>query len=172
MVPEPTAIAATRNRGDRLKRILLALPLLGLCAAEPPVIWHLPVASACVTSSFGYRRQVGPNAPAGMHNGVDLRAPAGGVVMAIADGQVLGVRRYGTGGLFISIRHGATVALYAHLGRLTPSLAEGKSHVAAGEPIGVVGRTGVTYGTHLYLELRQNNVPVDPAPLLGLKQCG
>jgi murein DD-endopeptidase MepM/ murein hydrolase activator NlpD len=133
--------------------------------------WRAPVAGACITSPFGPRRWIGPHAPAGMHEGVDLRAPAGGVVLAIADGRVLGVSRRGAAGLAVSIRHGATTALYAHLGRLSPALAQGKSSVSAGEVIGVIGRTGVTYGTHLFLELSQNGHPIDPAPLLGVKPC-
>jgi murein DD-endopeptidase MepM/ murein hydrolase activator NlpD len=85
---------------------------------------------------------------------------------------VLAVTRRGAAGLSVTIRHGDITALYAHLGRLTPALAQGQSRVAAGEHIGVVGRTGVTYGTHLYLELRQNGHPIDPAPLLGVIPCG
>jgi len=43
---------------------------------------------------------------------------------------------------------------------------------AAGERIGVVGRTGVTYGTHLYLQVMRSGVAIDPVPLLGVRPCG
>jgi murein DD-endopeptidase MepM/ murein hydrolase activator NlpD len=130
-----------------------------------------PVANPCVTSPYGPRRTIGPRAPAAFHWGIDLRAPAGGAVMAIAPGSVLAVRRTGAAGLSVTIRHGELTALYAHLGAISPALAEGKSRVAAGERIGVVGRTGVTYGTHLYFELQRGGQRVDPAPILGVRPC-
>ncbi len=91
--------------------------------------------------------------------------------MAVAPGRVIGIHRRGLGGLEVAVRHGGYVALYAHLGSVAPPLAEGKTTLAAGERIGVVGRTGVTYGTHLYFEMMVNGAPVDPAPLLGVAAC-
>ncbi len=117
------------------------------------------------------RATIGPRAPAAFHWGIDLRAPAGGAVMAIAPGTVLAIRRTGAAGLSVTIRHAELTALYAHLGSVSPALAEGRSRIAAGERIGVVGRTGVTYGTHLYLELRRAGQRVDPAPILGIPSC-
>jgi murein DD-endopeptidase MepM/ murein hydrolase activator NlpD len=128
-----------------------------------------------MTSAFGLRHAVGPHAPAAFHNGIDLRAPAGGAVYAVAPGRVASIRRMGMGGLQVVLRHagpnGLTGTLYAHLGSVAPALAEGKSQVAAGEKLGVVGRTGVTYGTHLYFEAEVNNQRVDPQPLLGVAAC-
>jgi hypothetical protein len=43
------------------------------------------------------------------------------------------------------------VAIYSHLGMAVPSFAQGKRTVTAGEKLGVVGRNGVTVGTHVYL---------------------
>src|SRR3954447_19475999 len=54
-----------------------------------------PVSPACISSPFGYRHAVGPHAPAGFHNGVDLPAQAGALVHAAADGTVLIVKRQG-----------------------------------------------------------------------------
>ncbi len=39
-------------------------------------------------------------------------------------------------------------------------------NVAAGEKLGVVGRNGVTVGTHVYFEMDFAGKPVDPAPYL------
>src|ERR1700689_19670 len=36
-----------------------------------------PVTPACVSSPFGWRHAVGPHAPAGFHNRIDLPEPAG-----------------------------------------------------------------------------------------------
>ncbi len=44
-------------------------------------------------------------APAGFHNGIDMPAPAGGYVYAVAGGQVLMVKKMGLGGLQIELRH-------------------------------------------------------------------
>ncbi len=62
---------------------------------------------------------------------------------------------------------------YAHLGNLVPAIAEGKRNVAAGEALGHVARTGVTYGTHVFFAVLENGKAVDPLDLLPpLPQCG
>ncbi len=131
----------------------------------------MPVTSGCLSSPFGPRRRIGPQAPASFHNGVDLPAPAGAGVFAVAEGQVVSIRKRGAGGLEVVVRHAGYTAIYSHLGRVTPALAEGRRALAAGEMLGVVGRTGVTYGTHLFFEVLVEGKPVDPAPLLGAAPC-
>jgi len=42
---------------------------------------------------------------------------------------------------------------------------------AAGERIGVVGQSGVTYGMHLFFEVLVGGRPVDPAPYPALSAC-
>ena len=135
-----------------------------------------PVSPTCITSPFGPRRRIGPNA-AGFHKGIDLSAPAGGVIRAVADGRILAIHKHGPGGQEILIQHGRAgesgfVSLYSHIGLVAPAFAEGKKDVKAGEKIGVVGRTGVTYGTHLYLGILVNNVAIDPEPLFTVARCG
>ncbi len=80
---------------------------------------------------------MGPNAPAGFHNGIDLPAPAGALVHAAAAGTVLVIKRQGLGGVTVHLGHpGGLTTLYAHLGNLVPAIAEGRRTVAAGEPLG------------------------------------
>lgn len=148
-----------------------SLALCAVTARADPVQIIAPVTPACISSPFGWRHQVGPHAPAGMHNGIDLPAPAGGYVHAAAAGRVLKVERMGMGGLQIILQHRGFQTLYAHLGTLVPALAEGKRDIAAGEPIGRIGRTGVTYGTHLFFEVLVDGKPVDPAEFLPLSHC-
>ncbi len=106
------------------------------------------------------------------HPGIDLPAPAGAYVHAAAAGRVVAIRRRGLGGLWISLRHADGVAtLYAHLGSVSPALAEGSSSVAAGEALGRVGRTGMSFGSHLYFAVTIDGRPVDPQPLLGVRAC-
>jgi murein DD-endopeptidase MepM/ murein hydrolase activator NlpD len=106
------------------------------------------------------------------HNGVDLPAPAGATVRAVAAGMVVGIHRRGVGGLAVRLRHAPGFeTFYAHLGRLTPALAQGKRQVKAGEEIGVIGRSGLTYGTHLFFAIFVQGKAVDPEPYLKLPRC-
>lgn len=131
-----------------------------------------PVDATCVSSPFGWRHAVGPHAPAGFHNGIDLPAPAGALVRAAAAGTVSKIERKGIGGLQVFVRHpGGLTTLYAHLGSVVPRLAEGGTSVAAGAPIGRIGRTGVTYGTHLFFAVFAAGRAVDPDLLLRLPRC-
>lgn len=132
----------------------------------------MPVSPACVSSPFGPRVLPGKPLAGTYHYGIDLPAPAGAPVRAIAAGEVITLHRRGAGGLEVVLRHpGGFTTMYAHLGSVTPALAEGKRQVAAGETLGVVGRTGVSYGTHVYFELRVNGERVDPAPYLAVARC-
>jgi murein DD-endopeptidase MepM/ murein hydrolase activator NlpD len=162
------------RQGCRLVRHagVLAMALAGMPALARAEVPLLPVAGACVSSPFGWRHAVGPRAPAGFHNGIDLPAPAGGWVRAVAAGSVMRIRRMGIGGLQVDLRHiDGSVTIYAHLGSVAPALAEGKRTVRAGEVLGRVGRTGVTYGTHLFFMRLDRGRAVDPQPWLGIKPC-
>lgn len=131
-----------------------------------------PVGSACVSSPFGPRHLAGKPLAGVFHYGIDLPAPAGAAVRAVAPGTVIRAQRKGVGGLELLIQHDGFVAVYSHLGMVAPVVAEGQRTVTAGERIGVVGRTGVSYGSHLYFGMLVNGRPVDPAPYLGVAPCG
>lgn len=104
---------------------------------------------------------------------MDLPAPAGAWVRAVAAGEVLGIRRRDARGLEVIVRHGESWTVrYSHLGTVAPALASGKRAVASGKTIGRVGRTGITYGTHLHLEMTVKGSLVDPAPYFSLRLCG
>jgi murein DD-endopeptidase MepM/ murein hydrolase activator NlpD len=155
---------------------VLAILLLPLAARAAPMtqrdaVLVSPVSSACISSPFGPR--ILPNRPlAGtFHNGIDMPAPLGEAVRAAAAGKVMRIQRKGPGGLEVLIQHDGFVGVYSHLGMVAPALAEGKTNLAAGEKVGVVGRTGVTYGPHLYFGILLAGRPVDPAPYLGVPRC-
>lgn len=158
-------------------RCSLALMVLLPCTAladpslRPEATLLPPVGSGCISSPFGPR--VLPNHPlAGTyHNGVDMPAPAGAAIHTVAPGTVIRVQRKGPGGLEILVQHDGFVGIYSHLGMVTPAIAEGQRNLSAGEKIGVVGHSGVTYGMHVYFEILKNGHAVDPAPLLGLPLC-
>ena len=137
----------------------------------PHSTYLAPVTPACISSPFG--RRVLPSHPlAGtFHNGIDIPAPAGTVVRAIAPGQVIRVRRRGPGGLEVVVQHYGFQAIYSHLGSVAPPIAEGQRVVHEGEKLGVVGHSGLTYGMHLFFGMIVNGRAVDPAPLLALPRC-
>lgn len=131
-----------------------------------------PVALACVSSPFGPR--ILPNRPlAGtFHNGIDLPAPIGSPVAAVAPGTVVRIQRHGVGGLEVLIQHEGFVGVYSHLGLIAPLVAEGRKSIYGGERIATVGRSGLTYGPHLYFGMILDGRAVDPAPFLRVGPCG
>jgi hypothetical protein len=143
----------------------------GLAEQRPTLV--APVSTPCISSPFGPRTL--PNRPqAGTyHYGIDLPAPEGSPVRAIAAGTVLRVQHNGPGGLEVLLQHAGFVAVYSHLGQIAPKFnAGGSVTIKAGEELGAVGRTGVSFGPHLYFGMWRDGQPVDPAPLLRLPLCG
>jgi murein DD-endopeptidase MepM/ murein hydrolase activator NlpD len=130
-----------------------------------------PVTPACISSPFGPRILPARPLAGTFHNGVDLPAPAGAPVRAIAPGEVIRVQRRGPGGLEILVQHPGFVGIYSHLGMVAPPIADGQRIVYGGEKLGVVGHSGVMYGMHLFFGMLVDNRPVDPAPYLGLGLC-
>lgn len=153
--------------------VMLLVPCVGLAkpSIRPEPTLLSPVGSACISSPFGPR--VLPNHPlAGTyHYGVDMPAPAGAPIHAVASGAVIRVQRKGPGGLEVLVQHDGFVGVYSHLGMVTPAIAEGQRLLTAGEKLGVVGQSGVTYGMHVYFEMLMAGRPVDPAPFLGVPLC-
>jgi murein DD-endopeptidase MepM/ murein hydrolase activator NlpD len=43
--------------------------------------------------------------------------------------------------------------------------------IAAGDEVGVVGHTGVSFGPHLFFALLEDGRAVDPRPFLGVPLC-
>ncbi len=161
----------------KIRRFLIVAPLLGAAAqATAETKLPSPVTPACISSPFGPRRAVGPRA-ALFHNGIDFPAPVGAYVRSVAPGEVISIRRLGAEGLEVDVltrraEGGDMLARYAHLGTVTPALASGARAVGPGAPLGRVGRTGITYGTHVHFELRLGGILVDPEPYFAATRCG
>jgi murein DD-endopeptidase MepM/ murein hydrolase activator NlpD len=96
----------------------------------------------------------------GILRSLDVRAAAGGTVTAA--GWLTGYEGYGNV-VTVDLGGGWSV-LYAHLAE---SRAVPGQWLDAGDPVGIAGCTGSCTGTHVHFELRENGVPVDPAPYLG-----
>lgn len=95
------------------------------------------------------------------HNGLDLIAPQGDAVLAVADGVVSSVdhSRKGSGNV-VEIAHAeGYVTRYAHLGDITVSKGQ---RVVRGKKIGEVGISGNSFAPHLHYEVLKDGVNLDP----------
>ena len=125
-------------------------------ALEPAV--PLPLADR-VSSGFGMRRDPFDDSER-FHAGVDIAAPAGRAVPAVAGGRVAFAGTAAGYGNLVVIEHGdGTSTRYAHLAEIAVRAGEA---VEAGRAVGTVGSTGRATGPHLHFELRQGGLPVDP----------
>lgn len=116
--------------------------------------------SGRITSRFGAVERV----RSGAHTGLDIAAPAGTKILAVADGVVTHSSRMGSYGNLVIISHGNGVeTYYAHCSKL---LVKKGQKVTAGQNIALVGSTGNSTGNHLHLEVRVNGKPVNPQKYL------
>jgi murein DD-endopeptidase MepM/ murein hydrolase activator NlpD len=127
------------------------------------LLFRAPLRVMTVSSPFGPR-----NHPVtgvwGFHAGVDLPAPRGTPVMAARSGVVVETGHDATMGNYVLLDHsGGFTTFYAHLNTVAVSLMDS---VRSGMIIGTVGNTGITTGSHLHFEIRQDNDPRDPMKLL------
>jgi murein DD-endopeptidase MepM/ murein hydrolase activator NlpD len=129
---------------------------------EAPLRWP---ATGPISGVFGSQRILNgePRAP---HGGVDVAAGRGSPIVAAAAGTVTLAERdlFYTGGTVI-IDHGYGLATtYQHMDRVDVTVGQ---HVAAGEPLGVVGATGRVTGPHLHWSLNWYEVRLDPQLVAG-----
>lgn len=112
-----------------------------------------------ITSPFGTRNDP-INALTGIHEGVDMGAPAGTPVLATGEGQVAWASWRDRYGFLVEVDHGMGVRTrYAHLSKVLVSPGQ---HVSRGTPLGLVGMTGRTTGPHLHYEVRVSDQPTNP----------
>jgi len=101
------------------------------------------------------------------HTGIDILAGYGTPIDAAAGGVVTAVGPAGAFGIRVEVTDSyGLVEIYAHMEQATAVV--GKL-VQQGDPIGLVGSTGLSIGSHLHFQLEIGGVPTDPMPLLG---CG
>jgi septal ring factor EnvC (AmiA/AmiB activator) len=99
-----------------------------------------------------------------VQNGLDIGAPSGAPVRAVAAGRVVHAGWFKGYGNLVIVDHGDGYhSLVAHLGSMHTAMGE---EVEAGEVVGTVGDTGSLKGPYLYFELREQGRPVDPRPWL------
>ena len=94
------------------------------------------------------------------HRGVDFLAAEGDTVYAPGAGTVVEVRKHRGFGLTMKIEHMEHVkTFYAHLGK---TLLDKGANVRRGDPIAIIGKSGLESSLGLHYEIRINGVPVNP----------
>jgi peptidoglycan hydrolase-like protein with peptidoglycan-binding domain len=133
---------------------------LGLGKAEAPptpqpgsaTFSVFPVQGRCgFTDTFGYARGGGRT-----HLGIDIIAPAGNLIYAVADGKITKIYADYPGslagnGVQLTTADG-TYYFYAHMTGINTGIAVGVP-VKAGQILGTVGATGDTNTNHLHFEV-------------------
>lgn len=119
--------------------------------------FSMPTTSRKVTSGFGYRPRFRR-----MHKGIDVKVQTGDTIYAAFDGKVRIVRFERKGyGKYIVLRHeNGLETIYAHLSKY---LCDVNEDVKAGQPIGLGGNTGRSFGSHLHFETRVMGEAINPA---------
>ena len=127
-----------------------------------PAFSRYPVTFTRVSSPFSLRRLDPVTHRWQSHDGVDLAAPIGTPVHAVAQGTVEFVGRQTGYGKVIMLQNPPPYStVYAHLSRFAKGIRNGGT-VKAGQVIGYVGRTGWATGPHLHYEVHVNDVAMDP----------
>ena len=127
--------------------------------------WPLPESQpGQVSSGFGMRSDPFHGGHRN-HGGLDVAAPRGTPVLAMADGIVVRAGKNGGYGNFVEIRHpDGVVTRYAHQDRLDVTAGQ---QVRAGNQLGTVGSTGRATGNHLHVEVQVEGRSVDPYDFLN-----
>jgi murein DD-endopeptidase MepM/ murein hydrolase activator NlpD len=127
-----------------------------------PAFSRYPVAYTRVSSDFSLRRLDPVTHRWQSHDGVDLAAPIGTPVHAVAQGKVTFVGRQTGYGKVVKLENPPPYStVYAHLSRFAKGLRNGGT-VRRGQVIGYVGETGWATGPHLHYEVHVNDVAMDP----------
>lgn len=102
------------------------------------------------------------------HRGIDIFAPRGTEIVAVADGIVSYIGEQPLGGrcVWLATEQGVSF-YYAHLDRWAPGLYEGMP-VRQGNVLGYVGNTGNAISTppHLHFSVVEGDESINPYPLL------
>lgn len=115
--------------------------------------------SHTLSQAFGGRWQPGGEEQA-LHDGIDIPAEQGTVILAAADGTVAEVGFSASDGNYLVLDHGSGLeTFYAHC---RDFVVEEGDTVKAGEMIGAVGSTGMSTGPHLHFEVRRDGAAQNP----------
>jgi LysM repeat protein len=123
--------------------------------------FSIPV-KGVVTSHYGYRS-------GRYHNGIDLALKIGDTVYAAFSGKIR-YAKYNDGGFgnLVIIRHNNGLeTFYAHLSK---HLVVPNQDIKSGDPIGLGGNTGRSFGPHLHFEVRFYDGPINPEEIIDFSK--
>ncbi len=133
----------------------------GFTGAGPAV---RPVPGATLTDTYGAARSGGRK-----HEGIDIMAPEGTPIHAVAGGTVVQGFQNSLGGNVVRIQgDDGRFYYYAHMTPGSTDHLRVGQRVAAGQVIGGVGHTGDAAGTpnHLHFQVRENGQWINPFAFL------
>ncbi len=115
-----------------------------------------------ITTYFGERGGFSPRG----HSGVDIAGPQGTPVVGADAGEVLKAywNSEGYGGLVVIAHRSGYETWYGHLARFDVDVGE---QVRRGQQIALMGSTGLSTGSHLHFEVRQDGQLCDPLAFLN-----
>jgi murein DD-endopeptidase MepM/ murein hydrolase activator NlpD len=155
------------NNTEQLIRILSKLKPYGISLQQGllKVVGPFPVAGPSYWTNDWHACRDGCTR---FHEGLDMFAPTGTPLVAIADGVVTQKVVGDLSGISVEIEdaHGVQY-FYAHLDDWAPGLRAGQQ-VQQGDVLGYVGNTGNAIYTppHLHLEVQPGGIPVPPKPFV------
>ncbi len=124
--------------------------------------WNPPT-KGWLSSSYGWRTHPVSNVRK-FHAGLDIAAPKGAGIRAVAPGRVIYAGSRGGYGKLIIIAHENGISTrYGHCSQI---LVKNGQLVREGQLIGKVGATGVATGNHCHFEVRKNGKTQNPAKYL------
>ncbi|MDY0211954.1 MAG: M23 family metallopeptidase [Desulfuromonadaceae bacterium] len=117
--------------------------------------------------SSGYGARTDPfNGRRAYHYGIDISNLRGTPILATAAGKVVFAGTNGGYGKMVKIKHPDNyTSIFGHLDRFQVKVGDS---VERGATIGSMGNSGRSTGSHLHYEVRQNDKPVNPYPLIFL----
>ena len=129
-----------------------------------PSINGIKLAYTPVNGTISSRYGVSSRIRSSTHTGLDIAAPQGTAIKAVAEGNVTCASYSGSYGNLVKIDHGNRIETwYAHTSKMYVTAGQ---KVEAGEVIAAVGSTGNSTGAHLHLEIRINGQHVNPQQYL------
>jgi septal ring factor EnvC (AmiA/AmiB activator) len=158
---EQKAAEELRRAAQRLSEVLKSLPSDRRAPAGSGLVRGRVPAPAAGPSRLGFGRQIDQEyGTETLRNGVEIEAPPGAPVRAVADGRAMFAGWFrGYGRLVILDHGGGHVTVSGYLEELA---VEAGDAVRGGQVIGTVGETGPIGGPGLYFEIRVGGKPVDP----------
>ncbi|MGC3997907.1 MAG: peptidoglycan DD-metalloendopeptidase family protein [Anaeromyxobacter sp.] len=159
------AAAEAAEQGKKLAELVSALPPRPSESGRFAQLRGRLPSPAAGPVKVGFGKVVNPKFDTvTVQNGVDIGAPAGAPVRAVAPGRVVHAGWFKGYGNLVILDHGEGYhTLVAHLGAMQVAMGE---EVEAGRVLGTVGDSGSLKGAYLYFEVRERGKPVDPAQWL------